>query len=48
MTRTELEQRVTAAIRSLPWWDQTDQDPDITTVPDDLLIELLQDLGEEI
>ena len=48
MTRQELEAMATAAIKSLPWWDQPDESPDIRSIPDELLIEFLQDLGEDI
>ena len=48
MNRNELLQEVKKQLSALPWWDRPEEDPDLDTVPDDLLLEFLEDLkGEE-
>ena len=44
MSREELEKAITRELAALPWWDQPEEETNLATIPDDLLIELLQDL----
>ena len=47
MSRKELENALKKQLSALPWWDRPEEESNLETVPDDLLIEFLEDLEGE-
>ena len=44
MNREQLVDAINRELSALPWWDRPDEETSFDGVPDDMLLELLEDL----